>query len=100
MQRIQKGLWIDMKEGFMGDVKGFIPIDSYGVIGDQRSAALVGPDGSIDWLCWPHFDSPSLFAAILDPDQGGHFRVSPVGESKSQMQYVGETNLLVTEFET
>ncbi|MBE0447402.1 MAG: glycoside hydrolase family 15 protein [Actinobacteria bacterium] len=84
----------------MGDVEGFTPIDYYGVIGDRRSAALVSPGGSIDWLCWPHFDSPSLFAAILDPDQGGYFRIGPVEKSEGRMRYAGDTNVLITEFVT
>jgi GH15 family glucan-1,4-alpha-glucosidase len=53
------------------------PIEDYGVIGDTHSAALVGLDGSIDWLCFSHFDSPSVFAAILDNEKGGRFKVSP-----------------------
>src|SRR5215218_5290779 len=46
------------------------PIENYGIIGDMHSVALVGMDGSIDWLCFPHFDSPSVFAAILDDKKG------------------------------
>ena len=53
------------------------PIESYGLIGDMRTAALVGTSGSIDWLCFPHFDSPSVFAAILDDDKGGAFVIAP-----------------------
>ena len=53
---------------------GYKPIESYGVIGDLHTVALVGIDGSIDWCCLPHFDSPSVFAAILDDQKGGSFR--------------------------
>ncbi len=53
---------------------GYQPIENYGIFGDMHSVALVGTDGSIDWLCFPHFDSPSVFAAILDTEKGGASR--------------------------
>lgn len=56
------------------------PIEDYGIIGDMHSAALVGKNGSIDWFCFPHFDSPSVFGAILDEKIGGHFRITPLGD--------------------
>ncbi len=75
------------------------PISDYGVIGDMRTLALVGRDGAIDWLCWPHFDSPSLFAAILDENKGGYFKVSPAGTVlKSEQHYLPDTNVLQTTF--
>ena len=58
-------------------------ISSYGVIGDMRTAALVNVNGSIDWLCMPRFDSPSVFAAILDDAKGGFFRICPLEEESS-----------------
>ena len=53
------------------------PIEDYGVVGNLRTAALVGKNGSIDWFCFPHFDSPSVFGAILDERKGGYFRIAP-----------------------
>ena len=52
-------------------------IEDHGIIGDMRSCALVASDGTIDWLCYPHFDSPALFAGILDPERGGYFQIAP-----------------------
>lgn len=75
------------------------PIENYGVIGDMRTAALVGIDGSVDWLCFPNFNSPSVFAAILDERKGGRFKISPVSENTSYKQfYWPDTNVLVTRF--
>ena len=71
---------------------------NYGLIGDMSSAALVGHDGSIDWCCFPRFDSPSVFAAILDPDVGGHFRINPVHPFTTHQQYQHDSNVLVTTF--
>ncbi len=62
------------------------PIENYGIIGDLRSTALVGTDGSIDWLCLPRFDSPSVFAAILDDEKGGRFKIAPMGHGVSRKQ--------------
>ena len=53
------------------------PIENYGIIGNMRTAALVGINGSIDWFCVPSFDSPSVFAAILDDQKGGRFEIAP-----------------------
>jgi GH15 family glucan-1,4-alpha-glucosidase len=75
------------------------PIQDYGVIGDMHSAALVGKDGSIDWLCFPHFDSPSVFAAILDDEKGGRFKIAPAAEGAARKQlYWPDTNVLITRF--
>ncbi len=54
------------------------PIENYGVIGDLHSVALVGTDGSIDFMCFPEFDSPTIFAALLDHKKGGRFKLAPV----------------------
>lgn len=75
------------------------PIESYGLIGNMRTAALVGQDGSIDWLCLPQFDSPSVFAAVLDDRKGGRFRIAPVQNGVTHKQfYWPDTNILVTRF--
>src|ERR671913_1396861 len=84
-----------------GDAPGYQPIENYGIIGDLHTTALVGMDGSIDWLCLPHHDSPSVFAAILDSVKGGRFKVSPVGgEVTTKQLYWPDTNVLVTRFFT
>ena len=83
----------------MNPNKPHLRIDEYGLIGDMSSAALVGVDGSIDWCCMPRFDSPSVFAAILDRDIGGRFRIAPDGETVSRRQaYQRDTNVLETSF--
>jgi GH15 family glucan-1,4-alpha-glucosidase len=71
----------------------------YGAIGDGFSVAFVGVNGSVDWLCLPRFDSPSVFAALLDPERGGSFRISPVGGYDSRQAYDDATNVLQTLFE-
>jgi GH15 family glucan-1,4-alpha-glucosidase len=77
------------------------PIENYGIVGDLHSVALVGMDGSIDWLCLPHFDSPSVFAAILDDEKGGRFKIAPVSGGVTRKQlYWPDTNVLVTRFFT
>ena len=76
------------------------PISDYGVIGDMHTAALVGLDGSIDWYCAPRFDSPSVFAALLDVRKGGKFQLSPTDKFKTKQSYEGDTNVLSTIFET
>jgi len=76
------------------------PINDYGIIGDMHSAALVGIGGSIDWLCMPRFDSPSVFASILDDTKGGFFQIRPAEEDASTCKqfYWPDTNVLVTRF--
>jgi GH15 family glucan-1,4-alpha-glucosidase len=71
------------------------PIESYGVIGDLHTAALVGMDGSIDWCCLPHFDSPSIFAAILDERKGGFFKIASLYEAQHKQMYLPDSNVLV-----
>jgi GH15 family glucan-1,4-alpha-glucosidase len=75
------------------------PIENYGVIGDTQTVALVGINGSIDWFCFPRFDSPSVFAAILDDKKGGYFKIAPETDEITRKQlYWPETNVLITRF--
>jgi GH15 family glucan-1,4-alpha-glucosidase len=78
---------------------GYMPIEEHGVIGDLRSVALVGTDGTIDWYCPERFDAPSVFAALLDKERGGYFRIAPAHENwKSRQLYFPDTNILITRF--
>lgn len=74
------------------------PIEDYGVIGDLHTVALVGTDGSIDWCCLPHFDSPSVFGAILDDEKGGYFKISAISAERCKQLYLPDTNVLLTRF--
>jgi GH15 family glucan-1,4-alpha-glucosidase len=75
------------------------PIENHGIIGNMRTAALIALDGTIDWLCLPRFDSPSVFGSLLDEKRGGHFRIAPKADSSKQQQYyLPDTNVLVTRF--
>lgn len=77
------------------------PIEDYGIVGNMRTAALIGKHGSVDWFCYPHFDSPSVFARILDDEKGGHFCIMPEEEDFNSRQYYWpDTNVLVTRFHT
>jgi GH15 family glucan-1,4-alpha-glucosidase len=77
----------------------YLPIAEHGLIGDLHTAALIGVDGTIDWYCCPDFDSPSLFAAILDHDRGGFWRIAPTGGGWTSKQlYFPDTNILITRF--
>ncbi len=77
----------------------FQPIENYGVIGNMRSIALVGTNGSIDFLCYPDFDSPTVFAALLDEKRGGRFKIEPqLMDVRIRQLYLPDTNILITRF--
>ena len=73
-------------------------IEDYGIIGNCRSSALVSKYGSIDWCCLPDFDSPSVFARLLDDEQGGYFGFSLKGDYSVTQAYINNTNILRTTF--
>ncbi len=78
----------------------YLPIADYGLIGDTLTTALVARDGSIDWMCLPDMDSPSMFAAILDAERGGSFFVGPAGPARSSRRYLDGSAVLRTRHET
>jgi alpha,alpha-trehalase len=83
-----------------GKEKGYRPIRDYALIGDAHTAALVAKDGSIDWCCWPRFDSPAVFCRLLDARRGGWSQLCPADEYETTRSYVGTTNVLAAEFKT
>ncbi|KAK4229518.1 trehalase [Podospora fimiseda] len=79
---------------------GYLPIENYGLIGNMRTCALVGMDGSVDYMCWPEFDSPSVFCRLLDKDKGGHFSIHPDPDldCTTKQQYLPSSNILQTRY--
>jgi GH15 family glucan-1,4-alpha-glucosidase len=82
----------------MRSANGYVPIEDYGLIGNMRTCALVATDGGLDFMCWPNFDSPSVFARMLDREKGGHFSISPAdGElCTTKQHYLPSSNILQT----
>jgi len=78
------------------DRNRYPPIDDYGVVGDLRSAALISHQGSVDWLCLPRFDSPSMFGRILDWEKGGYLEIVPVGDAAVTRRYRPDSNVIET----
>ncbi|KAJ1842533.1 hypothetical protein LPJ70_003774 [Coemansia sp. RSA 2708] len=88
-----------LSDGMREMLDGYLSIDQYGLIGNLHTAAMVGMDGSIDFMCWPEFDSPSVFCRLLDKDKGGHFAITPAHASTtSKQQYLPFSNVLSTKF--
>jgi GH15 family glucan-1,4-alpha-glucosidase len=77
----------------------YLPIEDHGIIGDLYTTALVGIDGTIDYMCFPDFDSPTIFASLLDKDKGGYFKIYPLlHEMTPSQMYLPDTNVLITKF--
>lgn len=79
---------------------GYMPIENYGLIGNMHTCALVATDGSIDFMCWPDFDSPSVFCRLLDKSKGGHFFIGPKkgDHLTTKQQYLPSSNVLQTRY--
>ncbi|KAK3945354.1 trehalase [Diplogelasinospora grovesii] len=79
---------------------GYLPIENYGLIGNMRTCALVGMDGSVDYMCWPEFDSPTVFCRLLDKVKGGYFSIHPAGNLSctTKQQYLPSSNILQTRY--
>jgi len=100
MNETEPATWFTAAHPWQHDtVRRYVPIADYAIIGDMRSAALVGLNGSIDWCCLPDFDSASVFAAIVDADRGGRFRIAPAAEHTVEQRYIAATNVVVTTFQ-
>ena len=76
----------------------YLPIEEHGIIGDLHTIALVGVDATIDWCCLPNFDSPAVFASILDAEKGGQFSIRHLGSAQTKQLYIPDTNVLMTRF--
>src|SRR5215813_2764134 len=88
-----------MKRGGKRSTLNYKPIENYGIIGDLNTVALVGMNGAIDFMCFPQFDSPTIFAALLDQRKGGSFRVAPLMDGARQKQlYMPDSNILLSRF--
>ncbi len=78
---------------------GYLPIEEHGIVGDLRTVALVGTDGTVDWYCPSRFDAPSLFGALLDARKGGYFSLRCRTSARPKQLYLPDTNILLTRFQ-
>ncbi|MEQ4210361.1 glycoside hydrolase family 15 protein [Actinopolymorpha sp. B9G3] len=85
---------------YQGSAARYLPVADHGLVGDLRTVALVGTNGTIDWYCCPSFDAPSVFAAILDADRGGAFELCAIAPARTKQFYFPDTNVLITRFFT
>ncbi len=86
--------------GRIGSPNGYLPIEEHGIVGDLRTVALIGTDGTIDWFCPARFDAPSLFGALLDKEKGGYFSLTArTSYAKPKQRYLAGTNILLTRFQ-
>src|SRR6201993_3758192 len=82
----------------IGPPHGYLPIEERGIVGDLRTVALIGTDGTVDWYCPSRFDAPSLFGALLDRNKGGYFSLSSRTTQRPKQLYLPDTNILMTRF--
>ena len=88
------------RTGQVGPSRGYLPIEEHGIVGDLRTVALVGTDGTVDWFCPARFDAPSLFGAILDSRRGGYFSLTArTNYARPKQRYLHDTNILLTRFQ-
>jgi len=84
----------------LGPPHGYLPIEEHGIVGDLRTVALIGTDGTVDWYCPARFDAPSLFGALLDKNKGGYFSITArTSYAKPKQLYLPDTNILLTRFQ-
>src|SRR5215470_3167943 len=79
---------------------GYPPLEDLGLIGDGATAALVGLDGTVHWLCVPNFDAQPLLCSLLDRERGGRFSITPDGVVEARQRYERDTGVLITELRT
>src|ERR1700751_3840454 len=82
----------------LGRPARYLPIGEHGIVGELHSAALVGSDGTIDWYSPDRFDGPTVFAALLDRNRGGYYRIAPSALATTKQLYLPDTNVLITRF--